>query len=231
MRRCACGYPFEFHDSDGHCPLCQCGKTVAEHGQVTSPPSPFRSFGATGPVIDPPSPLRVVAFIGVALRGTIRVQHVCPGKPRTAAGALPTLRRGQFRDPEPPETYRVRVDGSLVPWAPEVVAEVDMGPRVPARLAESADEVAPAAMRLGKRAAGAGWAVDAWWWVAHDGTETSALVLQREGGQRGFASWDRSPGGRWATAGALAWSHGDRPHKVGVKLLADLLGDVLASSS
>lgn len=224
--RCVCGYFRDVHDASGKCPLCACGKLASEHGQVTNPPSPLRSFGATGPVTDPPSPLRVFEYIGVALRGTIRLQHICPGKPRTATGAMPQLRRGTFRDPPPPPRYERRPGWGdvLFPVAEPVDLETDRPqPRVPARYTTSLDEIAPAAMRVGKAAAAVGWAVDPWYAVDHDGTEAGALIMRHDDGRRVLALWTRTPGATWRTAGAMLRWPGQPTRKVGVKVLTDLL--------
>lgn len=196
--RCACGYGPEWHGGDsGHCPLCACGAGPGEHL----------------PVFEPPAPL---------LADSYKQLVVCPGKPRTKSGALPTLRRGQFHAPVPAERLR-EWQGMLIPDLRTTDAPaVSTVPLVSARHTTSLGEICPAAMRLGQKATAAGWSVDPFYWLAADGTETSALVLWRDD-LRAFASWDRKPGATWRTAGALGWQIGDRPRTLGVVALAKIV--------
>jgi len=193
--RCGtCGYFRDVHDASGKCPLCACGRLPTEHLAVAVAPAP-----------------EIIAWTpgGEPLTWDGKQLAVCPGKPRTAAGLLPTLRRGQFAPPRPAQPA-------------EAVPEPDTRPLVPARFTIALSEIAPGAMRLGAKAADAGWSVDPWYWVAWDGTETSALVLRRDS-LRAFAQWDRSPDATWRTAGCTAWAPGNFPRKIGVKLLTEWL--------
>lgn len=226
--RCACGYARSLHEATGHCPLCACGKLPAEHAPVTTPPSPLRAFAFTGPATYPPSPLlagwpehEVVAYTHTAPH----VDWTCPGKPRSEAGKLPTVRRGSFREPAPDPTYVVlwSLDGYDV-LTPEreveqaVVVEAVVPPLVPARLTISLDEIAPRARPLGMAAAELGWTVTPWYWQAGDGTETSALVMRRDE-LRAVAYWERAPEASWKTGGARAWRDGEWPRAVAVTAL------------
>lgn len=161
----------------------------------------------------------------------VTVTPACPGKPLTAAGKFPTLRRGSFRAPAPPERLREWSQGVCVPVVenePETAVTGPLGaPQVPARYTAALDEIAPRAMPLGARAADSGWRVDPWYWRATDGTETSALVMQRDS-LRAVAYWARPPGGSWKTAGAQAWRLGDYPQTVTVTKLAEYIGAVAA---
>lgn len=202
--RCACGYPAEYH-LDGRCPLCACGVTAGEHVAAW--------------VIAPPL---------LAARTELR----CPGKGPSAAGKLPTLRRGTFREPPPGPRYEHRPGWGTWLWPviePDVPAEPASGPqsapRVPARYTVSLDEIARSAMALGELAAGLGWKVDPWYHVAADGTETSALVMSR-GDLRAGATWERRPGATWRTAVAYALPSGQWPVKVGVKRLAEIITEL-----
>ncbi|HYD28910.1 hypothetical protein [Brevundimonas sp.] len=259
MHCAACGYGPEYHDQVGDCPLCACGKLPSEHGPATTPPSPLRLFTATGPATWPPSPVVWFADHGSAVSGRpVRTDLVCPGRPRTESGALPTLRRGSYREPAPAEPFRpvprlplqpaVEPDPLTVLRAAEAglpaaaahpepavaafplavrvaLAAEAVVPQVPARYTVSLDEIAPAATRLGSKAAAAGWVVDPWYWVAADGTETSALVMHRDD-LRAFAAWARRPGATWKSDAALGWRNGDRPHKLGVTKLASLIAEM-----
>lgn len=232
MKRCACGYGPEWHEGDLRvCPLCACGKTPDEHSQVTNPPAPFRSFGATGPVMDPPAPLRAAMYIGVALRGTIRVQRVCPGKPRTAAGALPQLRRGSWREP-PVARYERRPGWGDVMFPVAETKPVDDGtippPLIPARPAAGPDEIPTTALRYGMKLAAHGCAIEPWYYQDHTGAEGCVLVI-RHGELRAAAYWERPAAGSWKAARAVGWRVGGYARWMGVKALADLLGEVLAS--
>ncbi len=219
--RCACGYEHE-----GQCPLCACGKLVDEHLPVTYPPSPLRLFSATGPATWPPSPVAWFATHGVAVSGRIRVEHVCPGKPRTKAGNLPTLRRGTFREPPAPPEYRRHLCGFLVPVSVEPDEDDDasseIAPRVPLRDTIALDEIAPRAMPLGMAAAALGWIVEPRYGVTGLGVEVSALVMHRDA-LRALASWERPEGGSWKSSGGWAWRVGERPTAVGVTRLGKLI--------
>lgn len=110
----------------------------------------------------------------------------------------------------------------MVPVIESALSATQSAPRVPARYTQALTEICPAAMKLGQKAAAAGWVVDPWYWVAADGTETSALVMRLDE-RRALATWDRKPGATWRTSGASGWLRGDRPHKLGVKRLTELL--------
>ena len=206
MRCAACGYGPEWHESagSGHCPLCACGKAPAEHLPVAEPAAPL------------------LAWKGKQLA-------VCPGKPLTAAGKLPTLRRGSFREQGPAVRFERRPAwGDILfevrePDEPEeALSEPQAPPQVPARYTVSLDEIAPRALPVGKQAAALGWAVDPWYYRSGEGVETSVLVMRR-GELRAAASWERAPGGSWKTAGALCLPPGSWPVKVGVKRLVEII--------
>jgi hypothetical protein len=205
MTRCgACGYPREYHELAGHCPLCACGKLPAEHLPVAEPAA------------------SLLAWVGKQLA-------VCPGKPLTAAGKLPTLRRGSYREPDAPRRYERRAAWGPIlfpvdePEAPsEALSEPQAPPQVPARYTVTLDEIAPRALPVGKQAAALGWAVDPWYYRSGEGVETSVLVMRR-GELRAAASWERAPGGSWRTAGAIALPPGEWPLKIGVKRLVEII--------
>lgn len=225
MHCSGCGYLPVEHDSAGRCPLCACGKLPSEHGQVTNPPAPFRGIGATGMACYPPSPLLAFSVIGAAFRGTIRLQFICPDKPRTASGAMPQLRRGEYRVAEPTQYERRPGWGDvLFPVVARGTATPPPSPvpRVPARYTESLDEIAPAALRLGKRASAAGWTVDPWYAVSGAGAEKSMLALRR-GELRAVATWDRPEGGTWKPAKVIAGRAGGAWSLIGVRQFAELL--------
>lgn len=211
MTRCACGYFRDVHDASGRCPLCACGKLPAEHLAVAITPSPRVTHANEG---------EPITWDG-------KQWLVCPGKPRTATGALPTLRRGEFKLPAPPEHRRDWFGLSVPVIEPAVAAETPM-PLVPARFTIDEAEIAPGALRMGHKAAGAGWDVDPWYWVAGDGTEASAIVMRR-GELRAYATWERPRGGSWKARDGYGWRAGERPVKVGVMALGKLLIGVLSS--
>jgi len=175
--------------------------TEAEHLPVAVPAAPLRSWEG-------------------------KQVHVCPGKPLTAAGKLPTLRRGSYRAPAAPTRYERRPEWGPIMF-PAVEPEQDeieivAPPIVPARYTTSLDEIPRQAMTVGKKAAALGWQVDPWYSQAVDGTEASYLVLQRDE-LRAYAVWRKAPGATWRTDGAFAWILGAWPSAVGVKRLVDLI--------
>lgn len=202
--RCVCGYELAWHPGGGQCPLCACGKLPTEHLPVAEPAAPLLTWEG-------------------------KQLAVCPGKPRTAAGHLPTLRRGSFREQAPMGEYERRpMWGPILfpvaePDAPaEPLSEPQALPQVPARYTVTLDEIAPRATPVGKQAASLGWKVDPWYYRSAAGVETSVLVLSR-GKLRAAASWERAPGGSWKTAGAIALPPGSWPLKVGVKRLVEII--------
>jgi hypothetical protein len=215
--RCACGYGPEWHPGApelGHCPLCACGKLPGEHLPVAIVPSPLLTFDTSG---------NPVTWDG-------RQLLVCPGKPLTAAGKLPTLRRGSYREAPPSPRYATRPGWGPIMFPvvdePEQVDEAPAGPpQVPARYTQALDEIARQAMPVGMAAAALGWQVDPWYYRAADGTETSVLVMRR-GDLRAAAQWDRAPGATWRTAGALCVPPGSWPVKVGVKRLVEIITEL-----
>jgi hypothetical protein len=207
MSRCACGYAREDHDPSGHCPLCACGATPAEHVLAWT--------------VHPPM-----------LKASTEAR--CPGKPQRETGKWLTMRRGSFRLPEPPAALVELYHGIRVPLsenelkrrAAEAVDEhVVAEPLVSARLTVALDEIAPRARPLGTLAADLGWTVVPYYWQAGDGTETSALLLHR-GDLRAAAYWHRAPGASWRTGGAWGWQVGAWPAKVGVTALTNVIKEM-----
>lgn len=156
----------------------------------------------------------------------------CPGRPLTPAGNRPQLRRGVYREPEPPGPRRdwfgltmPLTEAQLVERAERATGAVAVsGPRVPARYAAADDEIAKQAGPLGHAAADLGWRVDPWFYVERDGTRVSLLLLSR-GELRAYAAWEALPGGPWKTAGAYAWRVGELPVSTGVKRLRTLIDE------
>lgn len=165
---------------------------------------------------------------------TEHVDGVCPGKPLTAAGNLPTLRRGSFREPAPDPPRREWL-GMTIPMTESELLDRVAGavpgsrivaePRVPARHTVTLDEIAPRALPLGNAAADRGWSVVPWYWQAGDGVETSALVMFRAE-LRAVAYWNRAPGASWKTGGARAWRDGEWPVAVPVTQLVKIIQEV-----
>jgi hypothetical protein len=215
--RCACGYELVWHESGGHCPLCACGAIPGEHLPVAVTPSPLVTYDTSG---------NPITWDG-------RQLAVCPGKPLTAAGKLPTLRRGSFREPPPPPRYERRPGwGDILfavvePDEPDV--ELDAPPLVPARHTISLDEIAKQAMPVGKQAAALGWDVEPYYAVHADGTQRSILVLWR-GDLRAVAYWERVAPAGWRTAGCRAWRLGEWPRAIGVKALVAAIVEIGALS-
>jgi len=181
MRCGACGYDRTDHDAAGKCPLCACGEMPADHGGI--------------PWIVP----------------------ACPGGRRSKTTGLNLLlRQGTFRPPEP-DVARREWFGLLVPVIEpaEQVVEVEIGPPlVPARPPYGPHEIAGAgggkqATKLGRGAVALGWAVDAWYWQAADGSEGCAIRLAKPP-LRAVALWSRPAGmaGQktgWKAGAAYAW--------------------------
>jgi hypothetical protein len=127
-------------------------------------------------------------------------EHRCPPETADRNG-----RRGKWRAPEQHvdtaswreimrRDYRARMaayDEAHASYEPEVVPP----PRVPARPptgpAELAGYQGRQAVGLGRAAAAAGWAVEARYWQAHDGTEGCAVRMARDD-LYAVATWKRS---------------------------------------
>jgi hypothetical protein len=124
------------------------------------------------------------------------------GRARCSTCAAPTVSPGAIGSPGPVVGYSI---GRMPrPAAVESGVEPVPPPLIPARLTQSLDEIASGrgqAMSLGAFAAKLGWTVTPWYWMAHDSTETSALLLSR-GEMRAAAYWERPLGETWKTAGA-----------------------------
>lgn len=211
--RCVCGYGPDLHPAAGHCPLCACGMGPDEHLAVAVSPSPLLTWDTSG---------NPIMWDG-------RQLHVCPGKPLTAAGKLPTMRRGSYRpQPAQPRYERRAAWGDILfpvvepEAADEPLSAPQAPPQVVARYTVTLAEIAPRAMPVGKQAAALGWRVDPWYYRSGAGIETSVLVMQR-GDLRAAAQWDREPGATWKTAGALCIPPGQFPIKVGVKRLVEII--------
>lgn len=154
------------------------------------------------------------------------VDGVCPGKPLTAAGHPPRLRRGSFRE-QPGPAPTAEWFGLQVPIIEAPVVDDHAPPPpplVPARLTVSLDEIAPRAVKLGETAAGAGWFVVPWYWHEADRTDASVLVMRR-GELRAVAYWRRAPGVAWKTAGGQAWRIGDWPRRASITAIAKIVAD------
>lgn len=200
MRLCAgCGYRESDHVAE-RCPVCACGELATAHSPVAEPPSPLRAFAEKGKV----------------------VRH-CPGKDTR-------LRHGTFRpapspaEPDPRCLPRRFADPvaplACFPMRVEWEAEQErqppappLRPTVPARAPRGPEEIAGyqgrQAVGLGRKAVAAGWAVNALYWRASDGTEGCGVWLSRAA-LRAVAIWNRpseKAGTRsgWATAVAYGW--------------------------
>jgi hypothetical protein len=153
----------------------------------------------------------------------------CPGKPMTAAGKLPTLRRGSYREAPPQGRYETRPGwGSIlfpvdeVEPAAETPSEPPGPPQVPARPAVGPGELAGyrrrQALGMGCRAAAAGWTVAAYYARSCDGEELSAIKMHR-GPLRAVATWTRKAGNigkssGWSADVAFGWIDGFMPKKI-----------------
>jgi hypothetical protein len=156
-----------------------------------------------------------------------------PDGPRCVCGYVHDgkcpARKGKF-EPQPPmgepmrEYERPVRQATVSMWADdpggvpsEPVAAVDViapaPPRVPARAPAGPTEIAgyggKQAVGLGRRAAAAGWNVEARYWVAGDGTEGCAVRLAC-GELRAVATWQRKApyagtGSGWGADVAYAW--------------------------
>lgn len=202
--RCVCGYGPEWHPGAGHCPLCSCGASPDGHLPVAVPAAPLLTWDG-------------------------KQVHRCPGKPMTAAGKLPMLRRGSYREAAPQGRYQTRPAwGSILfpvdevdpveeeasePWGP---------PQVPARPPAGPGELAGyrgrQALGMGRAAAAAGWTLAAYYARAHDGEEMSAIKMLR-GALRAVATWTRPAGNigkssGWRADVAYGWIEGSMPQKV-----------------
>jgi hypothetical protein len=200
--RCgACGYAREDHDPTGHCPLCACGATPAEHLLAWAVPPPM-------------------------LKASTEAR--CPNREQRESGKWLTMRRGSFRPPEPMPRLRELYHGIMVIAESEFVPTPGVAyapPRVAARDTYALSEIAPRATPVGSLAADLGWAVRPMYWMDAEGTETSALLMHR-GALRAVAYWSRAEGGRWKTGGARAWRDGSWPREVGVTALARLIEEM-----
>lgn len=95
-------------------------------------------------------------------------------------------------------------------------------PRIPARPPAGPGEIAGyggrQAVGLGRKAAGAGWQVEARYWQAHDGSEGCAIRLAR-GDLYAVATWKRKAGKQGSESGweadiAYGVRRGDAPVKL-----------------
>jgi hypothetical protein len=139
--------------------------------------------------------------------------------------------RGKFRDPPPIDTATyaqiirrdvearfAAIEAARAPYVPDVV----LPPQVPARPPQGPGELAryggKQALGLGRSGVDRGWAVDALYWRAHDGTEGCAVRLARDD-LRAVATWTRKPGqigkpSGWAADVAYGWRLGTMPIKI-----------------
>ena len=112
------------------------------------------------------------------------------------------------------------------PWLTserEVVPPPLVSARAPLGPHEFADK--RQAGSLGRLAIDLGWDVRAWYWQAHDGTETSCLQLA-SGVLRAVATWERPRGAdSWAAKVAYAWRTDVQmvPSNVGITRLSALI--------
>lgn len=153
-------------------------------------------------------------------------EHRCPPETADKNG-----RRGRWRTPDPPERLLWRDvmrrdwlarqaahDAAYAPYEPEVVRP----PLVPARAPQGPGELAGyggrQALGLGRKAAAGGWAVEAHYWMTHDGTEGCAVRLTRDD-LYAVATWSRKPGkvgskSGWEAQDAYGVRRGDAPVKL-----------------
>lgn len=94
--------------------------------------------------------------------------------------------------------------------------------RTPRRRAQHADEVAPAAVQLGRKAYAAGWVVDAYFRELHDGVQWSIIAFARGTGERAVGVWRRPAGGKWLFRAA---AHGPGRVPIGAARLKSLILD------
>lgn len=111
-----------------------------------------------------------------------------------------------------------KYEAEHAPYVPVVVPP----PLVPARAPQGPGELAGyggrQAIGLGRKAAAAGWAVSAHYWMAHDGTEGCAVKLARDD-LFAVATWSRKPGkagskSGWEAQDAYGVRRGDAPVKL-----------------
>lgn len=129
----------------------------------------------------------------------------------------PLLERGTFREPEPEP--KILMWGLVVP-APAATKERAPEDRVPRREAMKLEEIAPAALKVGKKAATAGVDVVPYFRELHDGTWWTILRMEH-GEFRAIAVWRRPAGGTWSFRAAAV----DRV-PVGAKRLGELLSEL-----
>jgi hypothetical protein len=103
-------------------------------------------------------------------------------------------------------------------YEPEVVPPPIIAARAPAGPLELAGYQGKQAIGLGRKAAAAGWAVDARYWKAHDGTEGCAVRMTRDE-LYAVATWKRKPakagtGSGWEADIAYGVRRGDAPVKL-----------------
>lgn len=163
----------------------------------------------------------------------------CPGRRSEAEashGQWLKLRQGTFKvaDEQAPETAlwrEILARDTAARHAAAAAARAEHvhtpvpPPRIAARPPLDLTEVAAGQGRqargLGRKAVAAGWSVLAYYWMADDGTEGSAVQLHREGA-RAVAVWTRPPGVKgWKTDVAYGWRAGSGrvPQKITLKQL------------
>lgn len=140
-------------------------------------------------------------------------------------------RRGKFRDapPDGPGDWReimrrdylarvAKYEAERAAYAPIVVPPPQVPARPPAGPGEFAGYQGRQAVGLGRKAAAAGWAVEARYWRAHDGTEGCAVRMARDD-LYAVATWSRKPGKQGSRSGweadiAYGVRRGDAPVKL-----------------
>lgn len=241
MTVCAsCGYPETDHVS-GRCPLCVCGLTPGRHERAGEQLLCACGCGVPAFMHAPPGTACWLcdARMPHACIYATYLATPCPGRRSEAeksAGAWLQLRQGTFNPAEdlPPETALWReimrrdtakrhADADAAKR--EHVHTPPPPPRIPSRPPRGLSEVAAGQGRqargLGRKAVAAGWSVLAYYWMAGDGTEGSAVRMAR-GDLRGVAVWTRKAGaGGWASDVVYAWrpNSGRVPQKVTIKQL------------
>ncbi len=145
--------------------------------------------------------------------GGVKVHLVCPGRDTE-------MRRGMLR--EPPPTVTRPWYGMTIPVSGDEVRH-DEPDRVPRRRAHLESEIAPAALKLGRKAHAAGWVVDAYFRELHDGVQWSIIAFARDTGERAIGVWRKPVGGKWLFRAA---AHGPDRVPVGAKRLQELVSDM-----
>lgn len=241
-----CGYPETDHVS-GRCPLCACGLTPAQHEPTPDPARRLCACGCGVPAFMHAAPGSRCWLCDARMpHACVYATYLgapCPGRRSEAEasrGQWLELRQSTYEPAEdlPPETALWREV-----MARDVArrhAEADAArhehvhtpaapPRIPARAPRSMAEVAAGQGRqariLGRKAVEAGGAALAYYWMADDRAEGSAVRVAR-GDLRGVAVWLRPAGAEgWKLNVVYAWrlGSGQVPMKMSLKNLEEML--------